>query len=192
MKKRLFLAINFDDQILKKLAEYKKLVKFANVNWTKKENLHITVYFIGNLKTLLIPDLIENLNQVFSKTENFILEFDKILFAPPNHTAHMIWAQFKFNKNYEKLVQNVSKEINQNFNLQQNNNFKDFIPHITLARFKKVICTENIRLNQLKISNLLIDSCDLMESELNSTGPVYSKIITFKFGEKLESKYEKI
>ena len=46
---RLFIAIQFDEQILQELTHYQTTLKSNGVtgNFSRKENLHITLAFIG-------------------------------------------------------------------------------------------------------------------------------------------------
>ena len=51
IKKRLFLAVNFPEKIKKELYSYSYKNGYSEIpaRWTKKENLHITLLFVGSL-----------------------------------------------------------------------------------------------------------------------------------------------
>lgn len=181
MEKRLFIAIPLSQEILENLEEYKKAVRFPNVRWIPKDNLHITLYFLGDTKEELIPNLVEKLKSAYSAIKEFDLIFEKITFAPPNRDARMIWAQFQKNINYENLVKltaEIVKAVTQNV---QTYNAKDLIPHVTLARFKFPLDATKIILKQSVVQNLHISACQLFESELNSNGSIYTLISEFNF-----------
>lgn len=200
MEKRLFIAIPLSQEILESLGEYKKGVRIPNVRWIPKDNLHITLYFLGDTKEELIPNLVDKLKSAYSAIKAFDLIFEKITFAPPNKDARMIWAQFQKNTNYENLVKlagEVVKSVTQNI---QTYNAKDLIPHVTLARLKfpldpsafvktsarysppPLLAKANkIILKQPEISDLHVSSCQLFESELNSNGSIYTLISEFYF-----------
>ncbi|MFH1461496.1 MAG: RNA 2',3'-cyclic phosphodiesterase [bacterium] len=176
--KRLFLAITPNKEILEQLVKVKDKVLDENLNWVKKENLHITLVFLGNVEENLIPDLIGKLNFVIEKTNKFILKFEKISFAPENN-PYMMWAEFENDPNFSKLsdlCQKICSEFSSNKNYT---NPKETIPHITLARSKKELDNKNLEIKQLKIHNILVDYCKLMESELSKDGSNYSTIATF-------------
>ena len=44
-----FIAINLPEDIKEKLAEYQESWSELPIRWTKKENLHITLEFLGYL-----------------------------------------------------------------------------------------------------------------------------------------------
>ena len=52
MKKKIFIAINLPEKIKSELVSYQeKIDRFFDdtcpIKWTKKDNLHITMFFIG-------------------------------------------------------------------------------------------------------------------------------------------------
>jgi len=180
MNKRLFLAIPLSTEIQEELGQYKKQINLENISWTQPQDLHITLYFLGNVKKKSIPSLIENLNANFLGIKPFILKFEKITFAPPNKKPRMIWAQFKNNSSYESLYKETGKAI-VNFvinNMKKNKN-KRLIPHITMARFRFLKNAHNVKLQQSKLPDLIANSCILMESQLNINEPTYTNIYSF-------------
>jgi RNA 2',3'-cyclic 3'-phosphodiesterase len=181
MEKRLFISIPISGDISEILEECGKNVRVESIRWIPKQNIHITLYFLGDVKEDFIPNLVQNLEQLYSKTKNFNLSFEKITFAPPNKQASMIWAQFHKNSNYESLLKQTEDVIKKSLNRTTQYNSKELIPHITLARFKIPINTKIFHLKQPQIPELQIDSCKLMESELNSNGSIYTTIAKFSF-----------
>ncbi len=184
MEKRLFLSIQLPEPTKEILDSYKKIPAHPELveGWTKKENLHVTLYFLGKIEEEIIPNLIDSLNSKYKNIKPFMLKFEKITFAPPNKKARMIWAQFEKNKDYQHLFDATPRAV-QNFlnNNQIINKTKEQIPHVTLARFRIPININKIDLKQPKISDLQVNSCQLMESQLNSEGPIYSTLATFSF-----------
>jgi len=85
---------------------------------------------------------------------------------------------------YKELTDKVFESVG-GFSLQDNRG-KDSIPHITLARFKNLRIAREASLTQPDIENKIIkvSSCDLMESKLLRSGPVYKVLHSFSFYEK--------
>lgn len=187
MEKRLFISIPITTEIQNILGAYKKNYHLDNIRWIATENLHITIFFLGKIKSENIPEIINLLNNEYKKIPPFKIQFEKIKFAPPNTTATMIWAQFKTNKEYENLIKKTLSCLSKNISIKKNN--QKNIPHITLARFKNSIDISNIELKQPLISDLNIDKCILMESKLNQNGSIYSNIAKFDFGINTPSPY---
>ena len=67
MKHRIFIAINLPEDIRKKLSEFPAKWPELPVRWTKKENIHITLVFLGYLSEEEL--LFINWNKDFLKGE---------------------------------------------------------------------------------------------------------------------------
>jgi len=55
MTKRLFIAIPLPSTEIVRLTDYFKLLNWDRVSWTKPENLHLTIYFLGDVKIKNLP-----------------------------------------------------------------------------------------------------------------------------------------
>ncbi len=185
MDKRIFLSTSLPKSIYKTLsgptAFLCKNSDLTSARWTKEENLHLTLYFLGNVKEELIPELIEELNKNLNEIKSFNLKFEKITFAPENNRARMIWAQFHVNENFKRLYAKI-KQVSKKFTCADNEKNKnlDLIPHITLARLKTPIKNSQTILNQPQIPDLKVDHFNLMESQLDKNGPTYKNLAIFK------------
>ncbi|MCK4650768.1 RNA 2',3'-cyclic phosphodiesterase [Candidatus Babeliales bacterium] len=182
MRKRLFVAILLDDKTKEKLENYKNnlnLNQKNNIQWIPKENLHITIYFLESIEEKLIPEIINKINQVISKTKPFSLKFEKIILAPPKKEPHMIWAQFEKNKNYDQLFFDLNNFLQKFLIKKTQINYKENIPHVTMARFKNKTKINDNDIKQINLPDLNINCINLMESQLNVNGAIYSTINTF-------------
>jgi len=184
MKKRLFLALplppSLIDQFIlyqQKLSAIEELVK-RGLRLTAKENLHITVLFLGYLEVEKIGLIFEAVKKVCRMITPFSLEFSD---AQMNR---LVWAVFKKNEIYEKLKNLLEEElagiIRENF---REKNRKTII-HATLARFKKEGGKITLPQTRMADGKFRCDKILLFESQLRSSGPVYSVIGEFKFNEK--------
>lgn len=184
MKKRLFISIPTTKELRDVFFDLKEKYASQEIRWTVPENLHITVYFIGYVDEGLLPEIIEKLGSLFSAINPFNIVFDRISFAPPGKSPRMIWAVFNDDGLYKELTDKVFESVG-GFSLQDNRG-KDSIPHITLARFKNLRIAREASLTQPDIENKIIkvSSCDLMESKLLRSGPVYKVLHSFSFYEK--------
>ena len=57
-KIRAFLAIEFYTEIQKSISNFieKELILFTNIHFTKPENLHFTLQFLGNITEGILPE----------------------------------------------------------------------------------------------------------------------------------------
>jgi 2'-5' RNA ligase len=178
MKKRLFVAIPLEQKTQQLLTHYKKHFYEPNIAWTSPENLHITLYFLGNVEQTIISDLIDRINSVLINLKTFSLTFEQIILAPPHKTPRMIWVQFKKNKNYDHLCFILQNAIQKYESKNKPSNHQERIPHITLARFKGYVNITQEDLVQIDLPHVPIKACHLMESQLTPQGPVYKTIST--------------
>src|SRR3989344_7838374 len=95
MKKRLFISIPLPDDLEENLAGAMEKVQIPGVKWTRHENLHITLHFIGYVEEDITHALEEELERVIASVEPVELKFERATIAPPNKIPSMIWALFE-------------------------------------------------------------------------------------------------
>lgn len=190
MKKRLFLAINPGEDIKRILDNYthsdgfKDAIASGKGRITPRENLHITLVFIGYMDEKNIPGLILELSSISSNAGTFFLYPDRIIPAPPHKSSRMIWLTFRECQEFQSaagfLKTSVGKYALANaFRVKLDN--RDAFPHITLVRFKEVPVVKDTLLPVENIGQkkIRVKSIDLMESVLSATGPKYSVLKRF-------------
>lgn len=134
MKKRLFIAIEVPQRIKEKIAdlEHHFEPRFDKALWTKPENIHLTLVFLGNTDYNQIPDIITTLDNI--KNDSFEVVFSAIGGFPNLRRPHTLWIGIQENLALfylrEKIIKNLSEL---NLNIDE----KKFIPHLTITRFRK-------------------------------------------------------
>ena len=92
MKRRLFIAINLPENIRNKLIKYQeKWVNLDSIKWTKKNNLHVSLLFIGYVDDDEMYEICELVKQAVKKHESFNISFQRIVLGPVNRTPRMFW-----------------------------------------------------------------------------------------------------
>jgi 2'-5' RNA ligase len=63
---RLFIAVNFDDSIKSRLLDLQGLIKNQSIrgNFSRPENLHLTLVFIGETPSALVPTIISVIRNI--------------------------------------------------------------------------------------------------------------------------------
>jgi RNA 2',3'-cyclic 3'-phosphodiesterase len=173
MKKRLFIAIPIPDDkknILLKQINFDNLFKI-----TKKENIHITLMFLGDTEENLIPEIIKNLEESLKKIQKINLSVNTIGQFPPKGIPNIIY--FTGEKGKSELI-SLSKIIKNNLKKINLFDSKDFNYHITIARLNKNQSNRvNIELPEINDKiEFIADKIILYQSELYKTGPVYTPI----------------
>lgn len=165
------MAIDVPEE-LKNVAEayLGKFYKNPLARAVERGNWHITLVFCGYLDEEKLDELKERTKEIAEKTDKFELAPDKIIFAPPAKSPRMVWLTFKRSPKFLKL----SKEFS-----QFNENSREVLPHLTLARFKefhypklKKLLPEN-GTDLKNIKSFMVESIKIMESRLSPIGPKY-------------------
>ncbi len=178
MKKRLFVAIAFPGELLQELISYEEKLKKlwgGGFRWTRSENFHLTLHFIGYLEEERLPSLEARLTETLRGVKSFKFLFKEIVFAPPGSRARMIWAVFE-SRLYEELAKKMVQSLKE-FTEKESGRSAS-IPHLTLARFKEPSSARGVKLPKPKfsINQFRVSSVELMESKLSPQGPSYTVI----------------
>ena len=126
-KHRLFFALDFNEEFKQQLADWRLSLALQG-HWIEKENFHLTLMFLGNIKNHQVFDIVDLIQP--PQIKPFTLTAENIGFFPRNH---ILFATIS--KGTEEALQLMSA-------LQQQLKPLDFIkhnkrrqqPHITLSR----------------------------------------------------------
>ncbi len=171
---RVFIAVELPEDIREELYKLVNSLKcsISDVKWVEKENFHITIRFIGEVEEDKISKLEEILDDVGNKFSPFKVELKGIGSFP-----HVLWVGIGEGS---ETLKNVAYAIEGSL-LREGFQPADklFSPHITLGRVKKSL-KKLPKGKEFGPYSFIVDSITLMQSQLFSTGPVYTPIKTVK------------
>lgn len=182
MKKRLFIAIKPPEKILEEILNYQKeFSQYPNFRLVEKNNLHLTLLFLGYIEEEDIAKIIEICEKTSQKYQPFSINFSLFDYGPNPKSPRLIWLEGEAPKNLVSLKEDIEKELQKNkiFFEKENRLFK---AHITVFRIQKEGKTNlPLRENVIKKTNLnfIIESLILMESKLSPSGAQYFQLKTF-------------
>lgn len=193
MKHRIFIAINLPQDIKGLLDDYQNNHKDVPAKWTAKENLHITVVFIGDIEDKDLAKLHKAVAETVKGNKQFAIKISSISYEPPTplsgvartlNVPRMIWASAEESANFTTLCDNLEKAIVSVPNLFFKPEKRKAVPHITLARIKewewrRIEPEERPGVEEITDYSLEIKSIELMESVLKKTGPEYKILETY-------------
>jgi 2'-5' RNA ligase len=181
---RTFLALELPEEIktevFRKIEQYREIAP-TGIKWVPKENLHITLQFIGDTKKEDLPEITEFLSCSFSKIPKMKFMQPELEIIPGGN-PRVIWISFSieskqifgFTKNFKKKLVEMGYQLDS----------KPLRLHVTLGRIKKrlpEILIKQILTTELKFESFLVEEATLYQSFLRPQGPIYEDIINYKF-----------
>jgi len=191
MNHRIFIAINLPEKIKDELEKLEKETaelfpeetSRGLVRWVKKDNLHITLLFLGYIEEENIPQICKIVNKI-AKTQNpFSLEFKKVLYGPPNKIPpRLIWVDLEKSAELTDLVKKLKEKVEETGFLEKMEK-REFSPHITLGRirtwqWKRIEPEERPDIKKDISLNFEVNSVEVMESQLKRSGAEYAILET--------------
>jgi len=175
---RVFIAINLPEEIRRELVKYYDKWPELPAKWTSKDNLHITLEFLGDLTDIEIADVCKVVSEISQRHTSFPLVLNKILYGPPKKMPpRMVWAEGEKSDELADLKADLQELLLEKISFKPEE--RSFSPHITLARiseweFKKFDIDERPEVNEDIDLTFTAESIEVMESELKRGGPVYT------------------
>ncbi len=132
MKRKIFININLNGQISRRLAKSCAKWQAFPVKWTKEDNLHIELFFLGYVDNEVVLDICQKVSEVVKNRAIFDLEFKKIVITPSPENPREFRAIAKSSEELKNLCEMIEKKL-EIFVVSK----KVFSPHITLGKIRK-------------------------------------------------------
>ena len=163
---RLFIAILFDRAVLDSLTGFQKeLRKIGAVgNYTKEDNLHLTLAFIGEYTEY--QSVMEAMKQVSFRP--FEISIDGM-----GCFGDILWAGIDADNELTLTVQRLRQALK---DAEIPYDRKKFTPHVTLVRKVRYKTDQRIPLERLRQEKMIVKRLSLMKSERGENGMVYTEI----------------
>ncbi len=176
-KKRLFIAIDLPQDIKESIYERCLIIKDTNLRLISKDNIHITLRFIGDVDDGQIIIVKEALRQTVKKMVSFHFRISNNLSCFPKiEKAKVLFIGIeKREESFLGLSQILEEELcRASFKKET----RQYIPHITLARTKNpcniIDIVKEIRFDLNE--EIFCNKVTLFESILRRNGPQYNII----------------
>lgn len=179
---RLFLAINLPSEVRHAIVEAAAPLREAapTLPWVPAEKLHLTVKFLGKQPEEMAPALAEAMRGVAARNRVVDVELGDIGAFPNFRRPRVVWLGVSPEPKLELLHHDVETTCEA---LGIPVEGRPFRPHLTLARVRPGSLDVGA-LRQLSraarevsyVEEVVINSIDLMESQLTPTGAKYRLI----------------
>ena len=178
---RIFIALTPNPEFNKVICQLKEdqkkfLIRNHKVNWSKDNQHHITINFIGSMEPEQREEMFTDLENR-SVFKNLPVEIDSISYFP-NESGQVLVANITLTSRLQKLFNEVERIVARiGFGMA----LRTFRPHITLARFKD----KNRPFQQIieleEPLNSVIEKLDVYESSFRSGKTLHTLIKTYSF-----------
>ncbi len=174
---RLFFAVTLPEHIKEEAANLAKIKEENIWRWTTKENLHLTIVFIGYATEEQLPQIIEAGQYAVEDFQSFILKCKEISYGPEMQ-KRMIWLNLEKNEFLLQLKIKLEKALESNgIDFQEEN--REFKPHITLARLKFGADRPMEQIKKPYLKDFPVEEIVLFSSSLKKAGAEYVQIQRF-------------
>jgi len=133
MKRKIFIGIDLPGEVKKRLMQKIDKWKDLPIKWSREENLHLTLSFLGHVDDELIYSICDSIKEAVANMEMFDVVLNKIELGPTqDEDARVVWFTGEASKALKLLAENIEKELE-----IFRDSKKIFRPHITLGRIQK-------------------------------------------------------
>ncbi|MDD5067084.1 MAG: RNA 2',3'-cyclic phosphodiesterase [bacterium] len=187
---RAFLALDMPEQIKEGIFDlyqpfFRKDTPF--LRWTKKENLHLTIKFLGDVTEQQITQISEIVRDLKPADEKYEFMVHNYGMFPPEMSPKVLWIGLKENDKLDRLVHEIEDRLSL---LGFEKERRKFTPHITIGRlkirnsfdlklFEKIKTDLDKGFIRMTKESFFINSVTFYQSTLRSQGAVYTKMREF-------------
>ena len=132
MKRKIFISLNIPEKARKRLVLKTEKWHSLPVKWTKAQNLHLTLEFLGFVDENSLIEICKKVSQAAVKNNIFDIEFDAIELFPSATEPRAVALVGEPNEELKNLINDIEKELKLSTTPK-----KSFRPHITLGRIRK-------------------------------------------------------
>jgi 2'-5' RNA ligase len=173
---RIFIAIDLPERVKDEIFNLEKKIRGINGKGVERENLHITLKFIGDVQPDFLEKIKESLKNI--KYKKFYIRIEK--FGMFNE--RVLW--LGISKGYEDIVNLHNLIDNELIKLKIERDY-DFHPHITLYRIKGINNRKDFEeslkyLEKYRSEDIIVDKFYIKQSILRPQGPLYLNVEEYK------------
>lgn len=182
---RLFIAVAAPEavraEIVKTQAEMRRALREGRITWSRREQFHLTLKFMGDVESARVGELAEALRGACRGFGAMNLRGEGVGCFPNLRHPRVIWVGVRDEKEQlSRLADKIETTVS-GFTLEERE--ERFSGHITLGRIKELYHSENEKLVQMAqdmaqrpFGQWRADTMDILRSELTPQGPRYTEL----------------
>ncbi len=151
----------------------------ADIKWVKPESMHITLKFLGSVRSSQIPDIFNSLNGRLEAQRAFNLATGPQGTFPSRKRPRVLWVGLQREglaplRELQRMVE--ESVIKLGFPAEE----RKFNPHLTLGRLRSPRRMERLVAEFYALTvpamNFKVNEVNIMRSKLSREGPVYTRL----------------
>ena len=176
---RSFIAIDIPAEVKSELTKLQNSLKHlgAVVSWTRREGVHLTLKFLGDVEPHVIPDIVNALIGAVNHTMAFNIIVEGVGCFPNPRRPRVLWVGLQGGESLS-LLQSAVESATEPLGFPPEH--REFHPHLTLGRVKDPRGIERVvrELEHLGFPRQEFTASEvrLMKSELKPTGAIYTML----------------
>ena len=185
---RAFLVLPLPEAVKGKIEraqdELRQALPKPCARWTRREQFHLTLCFLGNVATTRVPELTEAVGAACRGLPALKLRAERIGCFPDTRFPRVVWVWVHHDADQLAALQKAVAQATVTFAERQSE--KDFTGHVTIARTKEIKRPQAEILARLAHSmtgrffgEWTADKVELMRSDLSSDGARHSVVAIF-------------
>src|SRR5262245_14593102 len=178
---RLFAAIEVGAAAEQRIADEQgrlaESMRGSSLRWTKRDQLHITLVFMGEVSDDLPGRIVEGMGDEIPHRP-FRFELGGVGAFPPHGAPRVFWLGVKSGAESIIRVQEMVVDRLEGVGVEREK--RPFSPHITLARWRDSRPSDRPRersANPRTIAHVDVDSVTLFQSRTSSAGSTYTRLV---------------
>jgi RNA 2',3'-cyclic 3'-phosphodiesterase len=182
---RLFIAVTVPGEVKTEIEKAQAALRRALpkecVRWTKREQFHLTLKFLGNVDAQRVQPLTDAIRAACHGFAALDLSAERIGFFPDLRSPRVVWASVSDRQNQLPLLKSAIETAVRDFTVEESK--ERFTGHITLGRIKGLRRAEGEALAGVasglaarSFGAWAADRIELIRSQLSPSGAQYTTL----------------
>ena len=186
---RAFVAIPIEEFIGNEIA--KLIGKFRqpgdSIRWVAKENLHLTLAFLGEIDAIMVPKITEAIEGAIAEIPAFDMHVEGLGAFPNLNRPSILWVGITDGAEQVAEICEAVQAAIEPFGFPREH--RKYVPHLTIGRIGKNAKNSQDLANRIEQHKDWVGGASpvsdvvFMESELGRSGPLYSVLNTCSLGD---------
>jgi 2'-5' RNA ligase len=188
---RLFVALRVPEEVKAKVekaqAELRRSLEQARVTWTRREQFHLTLKFLGNVEGGRVAELVEAVRGACSGFAALRLRAEGVGCFPELRSPRVVWVGVRDAEEALPRLQRAIETACAGFSAQERQ--ERFSGHVTLGRIKSIgrpeaesLGSQARAMAERFFGQWTADQVEIMRSELSSEGARHTVLATVGLG----------